>query len=311
MILELTRGARRRGGGARRRSTLRRAVRPAIDYGQGGARRDAQRGPARRPRREDAARGRPRWPPPRAAEHRPNLDVVVARDPAEAARFSADHKRLGVIAARTNAFKLNEDVVLPLAALAEFSRWMDAVNLEEERENQAELAGAARLLRGRRPPRRAGARRQARPRARAVRGGAREDSWEGGEELRAAPPSRLLAGLRELPRLPGPRRGDRGSAHVARASWCSPRTCTRRRQRAREHPSCPTTGDAGAPRPRSTGSWSRPSRSAASARASTGSGDQAQDLDPALREAFAAYRREADPGGLMNPASSRTSGRWS
>jgi len=73
-------------------------------------------------------------------EHHVNTEIAVARDAAEAKRFWADRKRLGAIAARTNAFKLNEDVVLPLAALAEFSRWVDGVNLEEERENLTELA---------------------------------------------------------------------------------------------------------------------------------------------------------------------------
>jgi len=65
-------------------------------------------------------------------EH-PNTALFEARDAAEALRFWADRKRLGAIARRTNAFKMNEDVVLPLPALAAFARFVDATNLAEER----------------------------------------------------------------------------------------------------------------------------------------------------------------------------------
>ncbi len=68
-----------------------------------------------------------------------NTLLFAARDAAEAKRFWADRKRLGAIAARTNAFKLNEDVVLPLPALAEFARFCERENLEEERHNQEQL----------------------------------------------------------------------------------------------------------------------------------------------------------------------------
>jgi len=43
----------------------------------------------------------------------PNTYMAVAKDAQEAERFWKDRKRLGAIAARTNAFKLNEDIVLP------------------------------------------------------------------------------------------------------------------------------------------------------------------------------------------------------
>ncbi len=61
-----------------------------------------------------------------------NTEVFIAKDAEEAARFWRDRKRLGAIAARTNAFKLNEDIVLPLPALAEFARFVDAYNIEED-----------------------------------------------------------------------------------------------------------------------------------------------------------------------------------
>jgi len=62
--------------------------------------------------------------------------LAEARDAAEAKRFWADRKKLGAIARRTNAFKINEDVVLPLTALSEFSLFIDAMNVHEERHGQ-------------------------------------------------------------------------------------------------------------------------------------------------------------------------------
>jgi FAD/FMN-containing dehydrogenase len=58
--------------------------------------------------------------------------AVCRQDADEASRFWRDRKRLGAIAARTNAFKLNEDIVLPLPALAEFARFVDDYNIEED-----------------------------------------------------------------------------------------------------------------------------------------------------------------------------------
>ena len=73
-----------------------------------------------------------------------NTEVFFARDGAEAERYWADRKRFGAIAARTNAFKLNEDIVLPLAKLAEFARFADDYNTEENRYNQMAAVNAAR-----------------------------------------------------------------------------------------------------------------------------------------------------------------------
>jgi FAD/FMN-containing dehydrogenase/Fe-S oxidoreductase len=69
----------------------------------------------------------------------PNTAMAVAQTQQEAARFWRDRKRLGAIAARTNAFKLNEDIVLPLHALADFAAFVDHLNVEEERSNQQEV----------------------------------------------------------------------------------------------------------------------------------------------------------------------------
>jgi FAD/FMN-containing dehydrogenase/Fe-S oxidoreductase len=68
-----------------------------------------------------------------------NTEVFFAKNRAEAARFWQDRKRLGAIARHTNAFKLNEDVVLPLDRLAEFARFVEQTNLGEELYNQQEL----------------------------------------------------------------------------------------------------------------------------------------------------------------------------
>ncbi len=73
-----------------------------------------------------------------------NTFLFEAKDKAEAKRFWADRKKLGAIAARTNAFKLNEDIVLPLEALAEFARFCNAMNVEEERASQRAFAGRVR-----------------------------------------------------------------------------------------------------------------------------------------------------------------------
>ncbi len=62
----------------------------------------------------------------------------VAVDEKEAQRFWQDRKRLGAIAAHTNSFKLNEDIVLPINALAEFARYVDQYNIEEKKYNQTQ-----------------------------------------------------------------------------------------------------------------------------------------------------------------------------
>jgi len=65
-----------------------------------------------------------------------NTFVAFARDKQESERFWSDRKKLGAISARTNAFKLNEDIVLPLHALADFANFVDHYNFEEEKHNQ-------------------------------------------------------------------------------------------------------------------------------------------------------------------------------
>jgi FAD/FMN-containing dehydrogenase/Fe-S oxidoreductase len=69
----------------------------------------------------------------------PNTHLFVAENEQDAQRFWRDRKRLGAIARRTRSFKLNEDIVLPIAALAEFAQFADDINAEEQRENQLAL----------------------------------------------------------------------------------------------------------------------------------------------------------------------------
>lgn len=79
----------------------------------------------------------------RLLDQHSNTFFFVARDVVEANRFWSDRKKLGAIARRTNAFKLNEDVVIPLDALAEFARFIDGINAEEERHAQNNFANRA------------------------------------------------------------------------------------------------------------------------------------------------------------------------
>jgi FAD/FMN-containing dehydrogenase/Fe-S oxidoreductase len=76
------------------------------------------------------------------AEH-PNTVMFVARNNEEATRFWQDRKKLGAIARRTNAFKMNEDIVLPLESLAEFADFVDRANTAEERHSQLQFAARA------------------------------------------------------------------------------------------------------------------------------------------------------------------------
>lgn len=65
-----------------------------------------------------------------------NAEVHVAKSENERKLFWLDRKKLGAIAKRTNAFKLNEDVVLPIEKLAEFVRFCDDWNRAERGERE-------------------------------------------------------------------------------------------------------------------------------------------------------------------------------
>lgn len=63
---------------------------------------------------------------------------------AEARRtFWADRSRTAAIAAHTNAFKINEDVVIPLDRLADYSEGIERINIIESLRNKLEILQAA------------------------------------------------------------------------------------------------------------------------------------------------------------------------
>jgi FAD/FMN-containing dehydrogenase/Fe-S oxidoreductase len=57
-------------------------------------------------------------------------------------RFWLDRARTAAIARHTNAFKVNEDVVIPLERLAEYSEGIERINIELSIANKAKLLGA-------------------------------------------------------------------------------------------------------------------------------------------------------------------------
>ncbi len=238
-----------------------------------------------------------------------NTEIAVARDAAEAKRFWADRKRLGAIAARTNAFKLNEDIVLPLEALAEFSRWVDGVNLEEERENLAELARRLRDFFEEAPS-------QEDPQwfggkiARALdlcEEALEALSWEDASEMRGGTAVEgLLAALRELARgYPEVSAGIEGIVRHVRSRLVVLATHMHAGD-GNVHVNIPVMSNDRAMLRRAEAAVDRVMEKAA-ALGGVCSGEHGigvtklKYLDPALREALSAYRRIADPGGLMNP----------
>jgi FAD/FMN-containing dehydrogenase len=60
----------------------------------------------------------------------------VAVSPEARKRFWADRARTAAIAKHTNAFKINEDVVIPLARLAEYSEGIERINIEQSTSNK-------------------------------------------------------------------------------------------------------------------------------------------------------------------------------
>jgi FAD/FMN-containing dehydrogenase/Fe-S oxidoreductase len=57
------------------------------------------------------------------------VDVFAARDEREAELFWEDRHKLSAIAKRTSGFKINEDVVIPLGVIPDFSDYMEQLNL--------------------------------------------------------------------------------------------------------------------------------------------------------------------------------------
>lgn len=68
-----------------------------------------------------------------------NTEGIIASDDAESEVFWADRKNLGAIAKHTNAFKLNEDVVIPLEKLPAFADFIEKLNVQKELTNNIRI----------------------------------------------------------------------------------------------------------------------------------------------------------------------------
>ena len=68
----------------------------------------------------------------------------IAVSPEARKRFWADRARTAAIAAHTNAFKINEDVVIPLERLAEYAEGIERINIEQSIQNKLAIGAAAR-----------------------------------------------------------------------------------------------------------------------------------------------------------------------
>jgi len=66
----------------------------------------------------------------------------VAVSPEARRRFWLDRARTAAISAHTNAFKINEDVVIPLEKLADYSRGVERINIEQSIANKLAIMDA-------------------------------------------------------------------------------------------------------------------------------------------------------------------------
>lgn len=71
-----------------------------------------------------------------------DCDAFIASDKSTRTAFWKDRKNLGAIAKHTNAFKLNEDVVIPIEALPEFADFIEKLNCTKELENNSAIIEA-------------------------------------------------------------------------------------------------------------------------------------------------------------------------
>ncbi len=76
----------------------------------------------------------------------------IAVSPEARRRFWLDRARTAAISAHTNAFKINEDVVIPLDRLAEYNRGIERINIEQSIKNKlAIMDGVLEYLQGEMP----------------------------------------------------------------------------------------------------------------------------------------------------------------
>jgi len=71
-----------------------------------------------------------------------DAEGFIAVSPEARRRFWADRARTAAIAAHTNAFKINEDVVIPLERLADYSEGIERINIEHSTANKLRIIDA-------------------------------------------------------------------------------------------------------------------------------------------------------------------------
>ncbi len=76
------------------------------------------------------------------AANRRGAEGFVAASPQARHRFWQDRARTAAIAAHTNAFKINEDVVIPLERLAEYNDGIERINIEQSTANKLRMVEA-------------------------------------------------------------------------------------------------------------------------------------------------------------------------
>ncbi|MEA3278960.1 MAG: DUF3683 domain-containing protein [Pseudomonadota bacterium] len=69
-------------------------------------------------------------------------EAFIAASPEARRRFWLDRARTAAISAHTNAFKINEDVVIPLDRLADYSRGIERINIEQSIRNKLRIMDA-------------------------------------------------------------------------------------------------------------------------------------------------------------------------
>ena len=71
-----------------------------------------------------------------------NAEGFIAITPEARHTFWQDRSRTAAIAEHTNAFKLNEDVVIPLARLADYNDEIERINIEQSTQNKLQMIDA-------------------------------------------------------------------------------------------------------------------------------------------------------------------------
>jgi FAD/FMN-containing dehydrogenase/heterodisulfide reductase subunit C len=77
-----------------------------------------------------------------AVSKKRNSQGFIAESPEARRRFWLDRARTAAISAHTNAFKINEDVVIPLPRLAEYNRGIECINIRHAIANKIKICEA-------------------------------------------------------------------------------------------------------------------------------------------------------------------------